>query len=102
MIVRIVRMTFEPAHAERFRELFAGWRSRISAFPGCLHLELLRDLDDPRVFLTISHWDAAADLEAYRTSDLFASVWPVVKPLFAARTEAWTMEPIAGTGQPLA
>ena len=91
MIVRIVKMTFQPDQVARFRELFEGWKPRIRAFPGCRHLELLEDVDDPRVFFTYSHWDGPADLEAYRTSEVFASVWPTVKGLFAERAEAWTV-----------
>ncbi len=91
MIVRIVKMTFAPEHVGRFQELFVGWKDRIRAFPGCRHLELLHDVADERVFFTYSHWEAEADLEAYRTSDVFSEVWPTVKPLFAAPTEAWTV-----------
>jgi len=92
MIVRIVKMTFEPAHVARFQELFVGWEPKIRSSPGCRHLELLHDMDDPRIFFTYSHWDDAADLEAYRLSDVFSSVWPVVKTLFAEPAEAWTVD----------
>lgn len=92
MIVRIVKMTFAPEHVGRFQELFTGWKERIRSFPGCQHLELLHDTEDTRVFFTYSYWDSAKDLEAYRTSDVFSEVWPTVKPLFAAPTEAWTVE----------
>ena len=91
MITRIVKMTFRPEEVARFTELFEGWRHKIIAFPGCDHLELLRDTDRPNIFFTYSVWRTAADLEAYRTSDVFASVWPVVKQLFAAPAEAWTV-----------
>ena len=91
MVVRIVKMTFAPEHIGRFQEFFIGWKERIRAFPGCRHLELLHDTADPRVFLTYSHWDSPADLEAYRNSGVFSEVWPVVKPMFAAPTEAWTL-----------
>lgn len=92
MIVRIVKMTFAPQHIGKFQELFLGWKPRIRSFPGCRHLELLHDMDDPRVFFTYSHWDGPDDLEAYRLSDVFAGVWPVVKGLFAEPAEAWTMD----------
>lgn len=91
MVVRIVKMTFRPEHTDRFRSLFDGWKDRIRAFPGCSHLELLHDVDDPCIFFTYSHWRHASDLEAYRNSDVFGEVWPTVKPLFAAPTEAWTL-----------
>lgn len=92
MIVRIVRMTFRPEEVATFQELFVGWKPRIRSFPGCQHLELLHAVDDPRVFFTYSHWDRPADLEAYRVSEVFASVWPTVKGLFAAPAEAWTVD----------
>ena len=92
MVIRIVKMTFEPGEVGRFRELFEGWKPRIRGFPGCRHLELLHDVDDPRIFFTYSHWDGPNDLEAYRVSEVFASVWPVVKALFAEPAEAWTVD----------
>lgn len=91
MIVRVVKMTFEPEHIARFQELFEGWKERIRGFPGCRYLELLHDANDPRIFFTYSHWDDADCLERYRTSDVFSEVWPTVKPLFAAPTEAWSL-----------
>ncbi len=91
MLIRIVKMTFRPEEVGRFQELFEGWKPRIRAFPGCLHLELLHDVKDPRIFFTYSHWECPGDLEAYRVSDVFASVWPVVKDLFAAPAEAWSV-----------
>jgi quinol monooxygenase YgiN len=92
MIVRIVKMTFRPEEVATFQELFVGWKPRIRNFPGCEHLELLHSVDDPRVFFTYSHWNGPSDLEAYRISDVFASVWPTVKGLFAAPAEAWTLD----------
>lgn len=92
MVVRVVKMTFQPQHVERFRTLFEGWGPRIRSFPGCHHLELLQDVDAPHIFFTYSHWNGPEDLEAYRHSDVFAEVWPTVKALFAARAEAWTVD----------
>jgi len=92
MIVRIVKMTFELHHVTRFQELFEGWKPKIRSSAGCIHLELLHDVDDPRVFFTYSHWNRAADLEAYRTSPVFAEVWPRTKELFAAPAVAWSAE----------
>ncbi|MCB0794842.1 MAG: antibiotic biosynthesis monooxygenase [Flavobacteriales bacterium] len=90
MIVRLVRMTFHPEHCERFKLLFEGWRQRIIRMPGCRHLELLRDTDRSNVFVTYSVWEQAADLEAYRCSDVFNEVWPTTKALFSAPAEAWS------------
>ncbi|MBL7946928.1 MAG: antibiotic biosynthesis monooxygenase [Flavobacteriales bacterium] len=92
MIVRIVKMTFRPEETARFQALFEGWKPKIRSFPGCRHLELLHDVNDPRIFFTYSHWNGAEDLEKYRVSEVFASVWPVVKTLFAAPAEAWSVD----------
>lgn len=91
MIVRVVKMTFRPEEIATFQDLFERWRHRIIAFPGCQHLELLHDTEDPRVFFTYSVWNGPEDLEAYRRSAVFADVWPVVKRLFAERADAWTV-----------
>ena len=50
------------------------------------------DVDDERVLFTYSVWDDPGDLEAYRTSEVFAGVWPVVKELFDAPAQAWTLD----------
>lgn len=92
MIVRLVKMTFRPEATAQFQDLFEGWRHRIVAMPGCAHLELLQGTDEPHVFFTYSEWASVDHLEAYRNSDVFASVWPVVKGLFAAKAEAWTVD----------
>lgn len=92
MIVRLVKLTLRPEEAGRFRTLFEGWRHRIIAFPGCTHLELLHDVHKQGVFFTYSVWRSPDDLEAYRNSEVFASVWPTVKGLFAAPAQAWSMD----------
>ncbi|MBK9759073.1 MAG: antibiotic biosynthesis monooxygenase [Flavobacteriales bacterium] len=92
MMVRVVKMTFRPEEVTTFQDLFEGWRHRIIAFPGCIQLQLLHDQADRRIFFTYSEWNTPADLEAYRKSDVFASVWPVVKKLFASPAEAWSVD----------
>ena len=72
MIIRIVKMTFAQEHIGTFQKLFEGWKPKIRSFPGCSHLELLHDRDDPRVFFTYSHWNVVSDLEAYRVSEVKA------------------------------
>ena len=91
-MVRIVKMTFRPEEVAVFQELFEGWRHQIIASPGCRHLQLLHDRHDPRVFMTYSVWRSPEDLEAYRNSAVFASVWPVVKRMFAQPAEAWSLD----------
>lgn len=91
MIVRIVRMEFDPEKVETFLELFNSTKSLIRHFPGVLHLELHRDAELGHVFYTYSHWENADALEAYRVSELFGSVWSRTKVLFSGRPQAFSL-----------
>ena len=59
----------------------------VAGFPGCRSLMLLTDGDEQAegvLRATLSHWDSADALDAYRSSELFGVVWPATKALFAA------------------
>lgn len=92
MLIRIVRMHFTDAGVDEFLSIFSEHRKKIAMFPGCTHLELLRDHDDPNCFATLSYWNGPADLEAYRKSELFDGVWGQVKTLFSERSQAFSLE----------
>ena len=99
MIKRIVKMTFRPEAVQTFvDDVFEPSKSRIRAFPGCRHMELLRNISQPNVLFTLSYWDDEAALEAYRQSELFQTTWSKTKALFAEKAEAWSVEVIDGTG----
>jgi heme oxygenase (mycobilin-producing) len=91
MVVRIVRMHFREEAVPEFLAIFDSNKTAIRNFPGCRHLELLKDINHSGTYMTLSHWEHTDDLEAYRKSELFESVWARVKKLFVARTEAFTM-----------
>ena len=91
MIIRIVRMHFTEAGLDEFLQIFDGNKVAIRNFPGCTHLQLLRDAEDPFIYTTLSHWDNQESLEAYRKSELFSSVWGRVKTLFSERTQAFSL-----------
>ncbi|SFQ00247.1 putative quinol monooxygenase [Hymenobacter arizonensis] len=91
MLFRIVRMTFDPARTAEFLTIFRDSEARIRQQPGCRHLELWQDADNPAVYCTYSHWDDAAALDAYRKSALFGEVWPATKRLFAAPPVAFSV-----------
>ena len=92
MIKRIVKLTFHPDNIQDFETLFEGVKHRIRSFPGCEHLELWHDENDPRVFFTYSFWQSPQDLENYRHSDLFQSTWKDTKVLFDDRPQAWSVK----------
>lgn len=91
MIIRIVRMHFTKAGVDEFLSIFNTNREAIRNFEGCIHLELLRDLDDELAFTTVSYWTDNESLDRYRKSELFASVWGRVKTLFSERTQAYSL-----------
>lgn len=90
-LTRIVKMHFASGHIETFIALFNENRERIAAFPGCEGVNLHRDLADPDIFFTISRWRSEDDLENYRRSELFASVWKRTRVLFQGKAEAWSV-----------
>ncbi len=93
MIKRIVKLTFRPEAVSTFIEaVFEPSKLPIRAFPGCRHMELLRATDQQNILFTLSIWDNAAALEAYRHSDLFRETWVKTKTLFAEKAEAWSVE----------
>ncbi|MCS6820417.1 MAG: antibiotic biosynthesis monooxygenase [Microscillaceae bacterium] len=93
MLVRIVRMTFQPEKVEQFLEIFHSSKQKIKAFEGCLYLELLQDAEQPNVFCTYSRWQSAEYLEKYRQSELFQTTWAATKVLFADRPQAFSLIP---------
>lgn len=88
MLVRIVQLYIRPDQAETFLSLYASHQNRISEMKGCLSLELLVVSEYQGHVATLSRWKEAQDLENYRQSDFFKSLWTQVKPLFAQPARA--------------
>ena len=91
MLLRIVKLTFKPENIASFEHIFESSKHRILAFPGCTFLELYQDKENPNVFFTYSFWEKESDLEFYRNSDFFKSVWGGTKALFSQKPEAWSV-----------
>ena len=83
-------MTFQPEAVVAFLAVFEESKEKIRNFPGCHHLELLKDYTADNIFSTYSLWDDEAALDAYRHSDLFKSVWAQTKPKFSAKPIAFS------------
>jgi len=94
MFVRIVKMKFKLENIALFKSVFKENKSKIRNFEGCHFLELYQDKNDETLFFTYSYWEKESDLEAYRHSDLFKSVWKKTKVLFDAKPEAWSVNKI--------
>ncbi len=91
MLVRIVRMEFQPDKVEEFLHFFNAKKPLISNFEGCLHLELCRDNSLPHVYYTLSHWTSEEALNAYRSSDFFEETWKHTKKLFGKKALAYSL-----------
>jgi quinol monooxygenase YgiN len=91
MITRVVRLSFKPEAVAGFLETMAAFSDSIRNSPGCTELTFFRDETDPDVFYTISRWEHASDLDRYRNSPLFGSIWKTVKPGFKVPATAWSM-----------
>ncbi|MFO8231264.1 MAG: antibiotic biosynthesis monooxygenase [Longimonas sp.] len=90
MLIRIVRLTLAPSRVAEFHAHFQEVAPRIRQVEGCRHLELWTDATYPNVVITHSHWTNDDALQAYRHSEVFRTAWSAVKPLFAARPEAFS------------
>jgi heme-degrading monooxygenase HmoA len=84
-------MSFDPAKIDEFLANFEANKKKIRGFKGCNFLELYRDQNNTNIFFTYSYWDSETDLNNYRHSELFKSVWAKTKPLFNDKPEAWSV-----------
>ncbi len=92
MIKRIVMMELLPENEALFISTFDKVKHQIRMQPGCEGVELLRSpAGDHLNIWTISLWHSENELNQYRSTDLFKKVWATVKPLFSAKTKAWTL-----------
>ncbi|SHM43258.1 putative quinol monooxygenase [Flavobacterium saccharophilum] len=94
MFVRIVKMSFHEEKIPDFLENFETVKDKIRNAEGNRFLELYQDKNDKCIFFTYSYWETEADLENYRQSELFNSVWDFTKKLFKAKPEAWSVDKI--------
>lgn len=88
-------MSFDRSKIEEFLANFETVKTEIRNFEGCNFLELYRDQNNTNIFFTYSYWDSEADLNTYRHSELFKSVWAKTKPLFNDKPEAWSVDKLA-------
>ena len=92
MFVRIVKMSFQEDKIPDFLENFESVKDKIRNAEGNRFLELYQDKNDKCIFFTDSYWETEEDLENYRQSELFNTVWSFTKKLFNAKPEAWSVD----------
>ena len=94
MFVRIVKMSFDESKIEEFLTNFHQNKDEIRNFKGCQFLELYRDKKNKNIFFSYSYWNTEEDLDNYRNSDFFKSVWSKTKVLFNDIPQAWSVDKI--------
>ena len=92
MLIRIVKMTFQPEKTADFLKLFDAIKDQIRSFEGCEHLELMQDYDNPNSFSTYSKWHDDVALNNYRNSALFDGVWSKTKAMFSEKPKAFSLK----------
>jgi hypothetical protein len=92
MLIRIVKLTFQPGKVDEFKRLFREERKAIAAFDGCSKVELLEDTGSDNILFTYSEWRDSEALEKYRQSDFFRMTWKRAKAFFAEKAEAWSVK----------
>ena len=75
-------MSFAEENIPAFLENFEIIKDKIRNAPGNRLLELYQDKNDKCIFFTYSYWETEEDLENYRKSELFNTVWAFTKKLF--------------------
>jgi heme-degrading monooxygenase HmoA len=88
MLHRIVRLNLREDATDEFLRIYEEVGPRIRSFPGCRHVELWVNREDPLRLATYSVWDGPEALEGYRTSDQFLQTWSRVRLLLADRASA--------------
>lgn len=92
-MIRIVKLTLKPEYVNNFLNHFETVKNDINSFPGCNGMKLLQGKKESNILFTYSEWSTEEDLENYRNSELFQSIWPTVKQWFSSKAEAWSTEP---------
>jgi len=95
MFIRIVKMSFAEENIPAFLDNFELIKDKIRNAPGNRLLELYQDKTNKSIFFTYSYWETEEDLENYRQSELFNTVWTFTKKLFNDKPEAWSVDKIA-------
>ncbi len=94
-MLRIVKLHIKPQKEEAFTNLFLAHKPKLLKMPGCRSVTLVRDQQADNQFMTISEWSQDVDLENYRKSPLFLSVWQAVKPMFLEKAQVQSLDVVS-------
>ena len=91
MLIRIVKMTFDPSKIQDFKKVFSEVEPHIKKMKGCRDVQLKQDAKFSNIMFTVSRWESEEDLNNYRKTEFFHETWTKTKALFCARPEAWSL-----------
>lgn len=91
MITRVVKLHFQADKIAQFLSFFDTIKYDVASYPRCGGMKLLQDIHNPCIVFTYSKWEDEDALNHYRDSELFGQVWPTIKPWFAQKAEAWSV-----------
>ncbi len=91
MITRIVKMTFIPEKVDDFIKVFNESKDFIRSYPGCIQMQLLKDIQQDNIYYTYSHWESEEALNHYRNSSRFREIWMNTKVNFQEKAEATSL-----------
>ncbi len=84
-------MTFIPEKVEDFLKVFNESKDYIRSYPGCIQMQLLKDIQQNNIYYTYSHWETEEALNHYRNSSRFRDIWMNTKVNFQAKAEATSL-----------
>ncbi|MFZ9045066.1 MAG: putative quinol monooxygenase [Cyclobacteriaceae bacterium] len=91
MLIRVVRMEFDPNKINDFLEIFHKSEDLIKNAEGCMDVQLKKDPRLSNVFYTHSIWKSEEDLNRYRNSDFFSETWGATKKHFNGKPQAFSL-----------
>ena len=91
MINRIVKIRFTEHFSPKFEQIFIDTKPYILKQKGCVSVTLLKNIHQKNEYFTYSLWENEDDLNNYRNTALFKSVWKELKHNFSIKPEAWSL-----------
>jgi heme-degrading monooxygenase HmoA len=84
MIERHITFNVHPDRTAAFEAFFAEqYRPAMSAAPGFVKVDLLRELDQATRYQMVLRWDSAEAAAGWRTSDVHQALQPALTALYA-------------------
>jgi quinol monooxygenase YgiN len=83
-----------PGHEDDFVKAWNDLATRTKGDFSESTATLLRDRDDPTLFISFGPWESIEQIEQWRASEMFQAGVGMIRPLLAEFT-AYTLDPVA-------